>query len=256
MTRPRLRPRIEFVDQQTVRTHSDHDALLVLIRVTNRRVRVRCYVHVTWNAGNGTPDDLRQILTFAREWGVQQARTTLVVLSGQEWGDRDDLYRTLRARGYTTTPMNTPGTKSTPFAWSTGWTKRRTFARVLLLPRYIGPGAGPRRNKLKSAVGAVIHAPGITIKGWSAHWVPTQGKRLRFRAALTMSLNFVARVIPRLHPSSGGADTNTDAKQGESLAPLVKAGWVDNQGVLGRIVTHPPNRAIDRVFIHAARRDS
>lgn len=253
MRRLRLRPGIEFVAQQTVRTHSDHDALLVLIRVTNRRGRVHYYVHVTWNAGNGTTEDLRRVLSEATSWSMQYG-IGLVVLSGQEWGDRDDLYRTLRARGYTTTPGIKAGTKSTPFAWSEGWRKRRTFSRVLLLPRYIGPGAGPVRNKLKSAVGAVIHAPGLTVKGWSAHWVPTQGKRLRFLAALTMTRNLVARVIPRLHPSSGGADTNTDARQGESLAPMVAAGWTDNQRVLGRIVTHPPNRAIDRVFIHPPRR--
>lgn len=254
MTRPRLRPRIEFIEQQTVRTRSDHDALLVVIRVTNRRGRVRHYIHVTWNAGNGTPEDLRTILATARTLAMEHD-STLVVLSGQEWGDRTDLYRALRARGYTTTPGKGPGEKSTPFAWSSGWSKRRTFSTVLLLPRYIGPGAGPTRNKRKSAVGAVIHAPGITIKGWSAHWVPTQGKRLRFQAALTMSRALVAGLVPRLHPSSGGADTNTDAKQGESLAPMEVAGWEDNQTVLGRIVTHPPNRAIDRVFLHAPRRD-
>lgn len=252
MTRPRLRPRIELVAQETIRTHSDHDALLVLIRVTNRRGRVRCYVHVTWNAGNGTVEDLRDILSTARAWGMTEGNTRLVVLSGQEWGDRSDLYRALRARGYTTTPGVKPGTASTPFAWGPGWTKRRTFTRVLLLPRYIGPGAGPTRNKLKAAVGAVIHAPGITIKGWSAHWVPTQGKRLRFLAALTMSHHLVARLTPRLHPSSGGADTNSDARTGETLSPLTAAGWRDNQTTLGRIVTHPPNRAIDRVFVHGA----
>lgn len=253
MTRPRLRPLIELVDQHTVlHTHSDHDALLVLIAVTNRRGRTRHYVHITWNAGNGTVADLERILSTATAWGQRQGGTDLVVLSGQEWGDRDDLYRALRMAGWQTTPGKGPGEKSTPFAWSPGWTKRRTFAKVLLLPRYIGGGAGPTHNKLKSAVGAVVHAPGLTIKGWSAHWVPTQGRHLRFAAALEMSRNLVSRVIPRVHPSSGGADTNSDARQGQSLSPLDAAGWADNQTVLGRIVTHPPDRAIDRVFVHAA----
>ena len=249
-----LRPRIELLEQHTVATRSDHDALLVLVRVTNRRGKTHYYVHVTWNAGNGTTEDLGKVLNVARSlWAEERGPWRLVLFSGQEWGDRDDLYRTLRMAGYTTTPALNPGDKSTPFAWSEEWAKRRTFSKLLLLPRYIGPGAGPTRNKRKAAVGAVVHVRGLTVKGWSAHWVPTQGKPGRLAAALDQSRALAAARLPRIHPSSGGADTNTDARQGASLEPMVAAGWVDNQGVLGRIVTHPPNRAIDRVFVHAPR---
>lgn len=245
------RTRIRMVDQTTVTTHSDHDALLVLIRVTNRRGQDHYYVHATWNAGEGTEDDLRKILSVAtRLWQEKRGPWRLVVLSGQEWGDRDDLYRVLREAGFGVTPATNPGDKSTPLAWSAEWAKRRTFSKTLLLPRYIGPGAGPSRNKRKAAVGAVLHVKGLTLKSWSAHWSPTQGKILRFRAALDQSRALVAARLPRVHPSSGGADTNTDARQGESLRLLDVAGWKDNQQVLGRVVTHPPNRAIDRIFTH------
>lgn len=253
MSRLRARARLELIEQRTVVTHSDHDALLVLIRHTNRRGRHTYYVHVTWNAGNGTTDDLTKILGIAATlWTAQRRGTQLVLLSGQEWGDRDDLYRTLRAAGYTTTPGVKPGDKSTPFAWGPGWTKRRrSFSATLLLPTYIGPGTGPDRNKRKAAVGAIVHAPGCTITGWSAHWVPTQGNPPRFHAALEMTRALLAAAAHWRNASSGGADTNTDT--GASLAPMVRAGWTDNQTELGRIVTHPPNGAIDRIFARASR---
>jgi hypothetical protein len=170
------------------------------------------------------------------------------VLTGNEWGDRSDLTAAMHNKGWLANlGSGVDGQSSTPLFHAPILKSRSHIEKSMLTPRYIGPGAGPDRNKWKWAIGDILGTPnGLSIGVVSTHLVASQQERLRLVAAQEHIKHLLTAFNARKIPFFIGGDFNC-VPDDPQLMPMYKAGWTNNHRALGRIATHG-NRAIDYVW--------
>lgn len=192
----------------------------------------------TWNAGRGREADLLNLL------GISD----LIGLTGQEWGDREDLTDEARGEGCTVlTGGGVPGLASTPLLVPPRVHIGRELAQVIVPSRHVGPGAGPSRSKAKGAVGARLRVtPGTAVGVASTHLVASSYLPLRRRAAADHIAGLVALFDQRQIPWLVCGDFNT-TPDSRLLRPLYEAGWTNTHREGGVRATHG-RRAIDYVW--------
>jgi hypothetical protein len=177
------------------------------------------HLDITVSTFNAGPARVRQIIRAIRDSGA----TAL-----QEMSDQAKVLAALPAYGIGVVTSKLVGTAATPFAYDKSQFRliRKVIFKVLE-PQNIGPGAGPSRNKPKYFVGGLFEVLGTggekVIMG-SAHDVPTQGAKLRRRAALKLISALNKGLIGRKRRVICGADWNA-AQDAPSMVLLHKQGW-------------------------------
>ncbi len=185
----------------------------------------------TWNAGNGTDQDGREVAHLVD------------ALCGQEFSDRGRLLHLLRTDGYKDICPPSLGAPATPLVYDP---RTLLFVRPLLVPMLQGkeldwgPGTGPDHGKPKWLVGGYfIHLPSRRRVAVASAHKPAGHKpgNEREDAATLQS----EREVDAFHGYTGipiiGADNNAEPDM-PCLDPLRHAGWKCDQLVGRRIPTH------------------
>lgn len=238
------RHRFEYLDQWTWPTGSDHETLVVLARIRNRRRGPwREVLFITCNmGGHFGPDDLRRLLARANAYGLP------FVIYFQEAGDQPYIERIGKAAGCEFIGGNAPGESSTPMLLSADFNVKRSVWRQIIGHVNWGPGAGPDWAKPKGIHPTTAVLAGVWLVVSSVHLPASQQKKRRMWWA-----RFFVRALARATRGRvlfvWGGDINSDADQplAESLPRL---GIITNQQALWEIRTHG-GRSIDVIATEA-----
>lgn len=236
---------IQAIRHDVIANRSDHDAILVEVRVVNggNAVRVK---GGSWNIGPGSMRDLGELLDLLGPRGflcLQEAGGQLDAIRGEARRHRYGLLGSTRVRGAASTFVLTGPELDT----------RRTVVHSLLGREYVGPGAGPDHNKPKVANGGRVSCDGVVFGVFSAHQLASLQNPLRERHGIEWVDELTDVTFPKRVPWIVGADWNADfRKPGHPVVKhLHRRGWTTNQDQLGDLATHG-RRAIDALAWRAS----
>lgn len=194
----------------------------------------------TWNAGNGTDTDGREVMDLVD------------ALCGQEFSDRGRLLHLYRTDGYKVICPPSLGAPATPLIYDP---RTLLFVRPLLVPMLQGreldwgPGTGPDHGKPKWLVGGYfIHKPSRRRVAIASTHKPAGHKpgNQREDAATLQSRRSVEAFRGYTGIPIIGADNNAEPDS-PCMDPLRHGGWKIDQLVGKRIPTHGPGWCPDHI---------
>jgi len=233
-----VKAKVKFVNQWTVRTGSDHEALFVHVQVRKRRGQWVDLLILSINmGGHFDQDDMLKLLSYGPD-----------VVACQEAGDQGWLERFMKKHDHLMiSDTNKAGQASTPtFIGKRVHIRKRRWVK-LIGSINIGQGSGPDDSKPKWWDRNRLMVATVPFGASSIHLTASQQYRRRYLAALKEIMIVIRAVLGIRIPMFVIGDTNTS--EGQKLADVIlHKGMTSNHEELGEIATHE-NRSIDKVMV-------
>jgi endonuclease/exonuclease/phosphatase family metal-dependent hydrolase len=193
----------------------------------------------TWNAGNGSNADFKQLLRQG------------IILAGQEWGDQRDMTNVALDQDWKILDgSGKAGQSSTPLFYQphskNGAKLLHRYAYSMIRSQNVGPGAGPSRLKAKWAIGGRFNLQGHHFNAVSTHLVASQEYPLRHKVAVRHVDHLLDAFNQRSLPTFIMGDFNA-VPDSDTLDALYRHGWTNSHIAGGDLNTHG-SRSIDYVW--------
>lgn len=245
--------RVTFLRQWTFRTKSDHDALFVEVRLSQRKRAIsqprtgvprrhragRLRLCTANLGGHFDETNLRQLLNLQPD-----------ILACQEASDQKWIRLVCEEYGYQLLEGEPtgPGQAATPtFAGHRVDVRKPGRWKQLIGAEPIGPGAGPDRSKPKWWLRTWLAVDGIPFAASSWHATASQQNKPRFRAALREARAWVTIAANLRRPVFTLGDTNSDYQQ-PLTRWILRHGMTSNHEQLAEVATEG-SRSIDAVCV-------